>query len=442
MAGKVSGRRNEEVDEDDEPKERLFDPSRLPASSELQLYIANQLERLFEFEVRTKRRVRRRKPDDQKRFELAVSAILCDVIHAHLDDRGGWLYASFSNAMLGRAGHGPDFITETFPGIVRLMSEGALGLLEFKLGVYSPFGGRCTTLRAGKSLRSAIRKQGFHFGDLGCDLSLRGDPIRLRGPKGEGKKRGDVMTAPSGEPTDGFRREVDQLNHWYAKADLGCDLLPDGRRCDLSSRYLRRHFNNGRLDHGGRFFGAFWLEMKAAYRLQCLTINSERVVSLDFSQCAIRIAYGHAGVPVPDGDLYGVGDLNRDGVKKVMNALLHSSKALSRFPRDTRPHFGDGVRFDQAVRFIAARHSPIAHLFGTGFGMAGFFIESQVIVKSLLELMEMGITALPVHDCVVVPRSAALTARDVLLNSFRKIAGVMGEVEMEQDKFASTPLPR
>ena len=250
------------------------------------------------------------------------------------------------------------------------------------------------------------------------------------------------MSVPAGEPADTFRREIDRLNYSYTQAELGCSRLPDGRLCDLSNRYLRRHFNNGRLDHGGRLFGAFWMDIKAKYRLECLTINGERVVSLDFGQCAVRIAYGYAGVPVPNGDLYQVGNLNRTGVKKVINSLLHSSKELTRFPRESRPHFGDGFSFGQVVRFIAAHHSPIAHLFGTGFGIAGFFVESQVIVKSLLDLMEMGVTALPVHDCVLVPRSAALTAKQVLLNNFRAITGAEGDVEMEQHKLIATPLPR
>lgn len=441
MARQVCRQDVDELD-DEEPTERLFDPSRLPISPELQSYIADELKRIIAFEAKTKRRVRLRKVDDQKRFERAVSAILCDLAHAHLEERGSWRYATFSKEILGRAGRGPEFITETFPRIVRLLSEPAIALVEYEPGRYSPFGGRCTTLRAGKSLRSAMRKHGFHFGDLKSDLALRGESIRLRGPKKEGKKRGDVLPVPSGDPADSFRREVDQLNQWYDKADLACDVLPNGRRCDLSSRYLRRHFNNGRMDHGGRFFGAFWLEMKAAHRLQCLTINGERVVSLDFSQCAIRIAYGHAGVSVPAGDLYGVGNLSRDGVKKVMNALLHSSKELSRFPRETRPHFGNEFGFRQIVGFIVQRHAPIKHLFGTGFGMAGFFIESQVIVKSLLELMDMGIVALPVHDCVVVPRSAALAARAVLLKTFTEVTGAVGKVDMEQDKYAPTPLPQ
>lgn len=428
--------------DDEEPTERLFDPSRLPISPELQSYIADELKRIIAFEAKTKRRVRLRKVDDQKRFERAVSAILCDLAHAHLEERGSWRYATFSKEILGRAGRGPDFITETFPRIVRLLSEPAIALVEYEPGRYSPFGGRCTTLRAGKTLRSAIRKHGFHFGDLKSDLALRGDSIRLRGPKLEGKKRGDVIPVPLGEPADGFRREVDQLNQWYDRADLACDVLPNGRRCDLSSRYLRRHFNNGRMDHGGRFFGAFWLDMKAAHRLQCLSINGEHVVSLDFRQCAIRIAYGHAGVSVPAGDLYEVGDLSRAGVKKVMNALLHSSKELSRFPRETRPDFGPGFGFHQVVRIIQARHAPIAHLFGTGFGMMGFFIESQVIAKSLLELMNLGIVALPVHDCVLVPHSAALAARDVLLKTFTEVTGAVGKVEMEQDKYATTRLPQ
>lgn len=60
----------------------------------------------------------------------------------------------------------------------------------------------------------------------------------------------------------------------------------------------------------------------------------------------------------------------------------------------------------------------------SGFGIAGFFVESQVIV----DLMEMGVTALFVHDCVLVPRGAAPTAKQVLLN---KITFVQSLVRRE-----------
>jgi hypothetical protein len=430
MALRVSGAVDDDIDA--EPKERQFDPSRFPASLALKEYIAQQVETLTAFELRTGRRKRRRRPADQQQFERAVAAVLCETIHAQVTKPGSWVYASFSKAVLGRATRSTDFISETFPDIVRCMSKPLVGLLEFRPGVYSPFGGRCTTIRAGRHLRKAMSTHRFEYGDLGCDLKLRGDPLRLRAPKKGKQKRGDLMPVPDGEPWNGFRSEVDRINDWYAKANLTCAPLPNRERCDSSDRYIRRHFNNGRTDHGGRFFGAFWINMKSADRLQCLTIDGEPVVSLDFKQCGVRIAYGYVSAALPDGDLYSVGNLNREGIKKVMNALLHSSKEISRFPMHTRPCFDNGHRFDQVLRYIANAHSPIAHLFGTGFGMKGLFIESQVIVKSLLDLIDVGITALPVHDCVIVPQSAAAISEQVLLKNFREIAGAEGKVEIER----------
>jgi hypothetical protein len=234
MDGLAHGHEADDEFEDDEPSERHFDPSRAPTSSGLQRFVAEQIERLSAFEIESGRRIRRRRAGrDQERFERAVTAILCDVIHAELTEVGSWRYATFSKEILGRTGQGPDFITETFPAIVRCMSEPPVALLEFQLGVYSPFGGRCTTIRAGGNLRSAIRNLGLHYGDIGCDLRLRGDPIRLRGPKKERQQRGDILPVPAGEPAETFRREVDRLNHWYARADLDCSVLPDGRICDF-----------------------------------------------------------------------------------------------------------------------------------------------------------------------------------------------------------------
>ena len=43
------------------------------------------------------------------------------------------------------------------------------------------------------------------------------------------------------------------------------------------------------------------------------------------------------------------------------------------------------------------------------------FIESEILVGVLLQLVDRGITALPVHDAIIVPGRKAPTAKDVML---------------------------
>jgi hypothetical protein len=58
-------------------------------------------------------------------------------------------------------------------------------------------------------------------------------------------------------------------------------------------------------------------------------------------------------------------------------------------------------------------------------------IESQVIVRALLRLKELGIVALPIHDCLIVRRLDADTAKDILENTFEEVTGARGKVEVE-----------
>jgi hypothetical protein len=56
------------------------------------------------------------------------------------------------------------------------------------------------------------------------------------------------------------------------------------------------------------------------------------------------------------------------------------------------------------VDAINSHHRPIAHLFCTQIGLRIFFIEPDP-VGVLLDLLDRGIIALPVHDAVIVRRS-------------------------------------
>jgi hypothetical protein len=59
------------------------------------------------------------------------------------------------------------------------------------------------------------------------------------------------------------------------------------------------------------------------------------------------------------------------------------------------------------------------------------FIESEILVDVLLRLIDVGVTALPVHDAIIVPESKAAMAKETMLSVFRARTGVEGVVEEE-----------
>jgi hypothetical protein len=110
----------------------------------------------------------------------------------------------------------------------------------------------------------------------------------------------------------------------------------------------------------------------------------------------------------------------RDGWKKLMNALLFSEGPLRNWPEDTRQHFPDGTKIRKTVEMLVAKHAPIAHLFGTGLGFQLMRIESDMLIEVVTYLAGAGVTALPLHDAVLVAESKADVAKNAMQGTFQK----------------------
>ena len=77
---------------------------------------------------------------------------------------------------------------------------------------------------------------------------------------------------------------------------------------------------------------------------------------------------------------------------------------------------------------VIAAHPEIASKFFRGVGDHCQFLESQILVEVLRILNAIGVTALPIHDAVLVPASASSLATRVMLYTFKRKTGIDGEV--------------
>lgn len=166
-------------------KDRLFDPSKRPLTPSARRLAQDAIHRVSSFENRQ----RRRRADDQVRFENSVVAIVCDLAHHALMRPGDWLAVEMSKKHLARAVRRAPFMTEQFPDVVRLMAAPEVALLELRLGSHGPFGGRRSTMRAGARLLQFLDGLDLTLADFGRDLDLLGDPLVLRSTKVAGKAR-------------------------------------------------------------------------------------------------------------------------------------------------------------------------------------------------------------------------------------------------------------
>lgn len=415
-------------------KDGRFNPSRIPSSARSRALVEEARRQLLDHEAVVAPRLRERKKLDQGRFDRIVSAIICDLAHAALTSPDEWRHISLSKRMHGREAVGAPFMTAARIEIIEWLSATAMGWLELEKGeqVRNPFGGRQSRIRAGALLRKRMDDLGIHFDDFGRDPDLMGDPIVLRGPKRRGQGRS--LPIPAGEPAETYRNEMLLINRWLAGADIvSAEPDKDGRFRDDGDRWLRRIFNNGCLDQGGRLYGGFWQGMSESHRLESISINQEPIVSLDFGQCGIHLAYAHVGAAPPQGDLYLIPGLEemRDGVKKVMSSIFHRVEPMKKLPRGTRGLFDRRLTVQDVLAAVLDHHKPIGPLFESGYGMTGFFVESQVLVQSLLRLRDLKVVALPVHDCLLVPLSAAGVAKGVMRSAFKEVTGAKVDIQVD-----------
>jgi hypothetical protein len=417
-------------------RDRPFNPNRIAKSERTKRVVAEVLRELQNHESFNGARKRKRRAQDQATFEATVTAVVCDLIHRELTEPAGWIAVPLSKAVLGRRGrYGARALGKTLPSILDRMAKPELAWAELMKGHRGYFGpARRSTLRAGVRLRRRIGAHDLSLNDLGKGTTS--EVIILKREKVDFWDAGGLIDYKDTPTTRRYREEMRRINEWLEAADISFDPAPVPEMVvDDTDRHLRRYFNNASFDQGGRLFGGFWQPLSKQERHEGITIGGSPVVTLDYAQMSARILYGLTGVQPSERDAYTVPGLadHRPGVKEVFNALISSRKILARFPKDTRKLFPRRCRVRDVVELIEAAHPALRHHFCTGVGSRVMFIESCILVETLLALMDRRVVALPVHDALVVSSEHTSITTDVMLHVFHKNTGVKGKVRMDRD---------
>jgi hypothetical protein len=125
-------------------------------------------------------------------------------------------------------------------------------------------------------------------------------------------------------------------------------------------------------------------------------------------------------------------------MKRLFNARLFDVGPRKSKPRRSPQEVRDEVHLfptnwtiEALVTALEAAHQPIAHYFGTGIGHELQFIESSILVRVLIALRRAGITALPIHDCVIVPCSKVEEAKTIMTKISKAMVGAVIPVTVE-----------
>ncbi|MEQ1768476.1 MAG: hypothetical protein ABL879_01440 [Devosia sp.] len=308
----------------------------------------------------------------------------------------------------------------------------ALGLVGIERGRHH---GPVTAVIPTSKLRRMITTSGATLADLGR-AARGGETIILKADTGLRSPKVLIDYEDTGETIE-LRTQMTRITAFLNASEVTIEGLAQPpihltRRFQLTTPGAPPAFNLH-----GRIYDGFWINMHRSERHK-LRIGGERVADLDFTGMFTQLAYLEAGLKLPAGDPYGgveglepdpIADplgLRRDALKQGLNAMYFRRGRMQRLPRDLKQALGREWTATKFAIAIRKRHAPIKHLFGTGVGLTLMYRESQVLVRALLDLIDLGIPALPVHDGIMVPASKA----DLVLAAMRRASKVVLGVEL------------
>jgi hypothetical protein len=390
---------------------------------------------------------RKRKAADQEMYEALVNALVSALVHRELAKKGGWTQVPLSHSRLGTLPRGKGgryrslAMSRSLPQVVDLLA--VRNWLILKRGTPGTKERIQSTMRATRALVQQMEAYGCKLSDFAIDPAQ--ELIILKGRKPVGRDgRGRSLPAPWLDYVDTretlrMRAEMQQLNAWLAIVDLDY-MMPDQGVDHVGGRTLRRIFNNGTFDEGGRMTGGFWIETTMKPRTTRpwrghIRISGEPVVVVDFNSMFLRLLYAEAGVQAPAGDLYADiegltadGAPHREGAKKLISAMYFKSGDVGRKPKGSRIFLPKKLHVRKLVANIKRRHAPVAHLFGGNIGFRLFRRESDIMLETLRQCREEGLVALPIHDAVLIAESRADDAKRIMLSAFERVTGFKAEV--------------
>lgn len=272
------------------------------------------------------------------------------------------------------------------------------------------------------------------------------EPITLRKDRGDnwGRRpdRGEPMQVDWTNPrVIVAKAQVDDLNRYFADVEISA--IRAGQTAGSDCHYgFKRIYNQGDdptfdYDRGGRLFSMHggYQQLSKAERATIM-LNGEPTVELDLRASQLTILYASIGKPLDQStDPYlGIG-VDRSISKMLMMQTLGNTKLPSRWSSANAKNYEKDKEKQEGTKNACLRtehpfdiyqsamlkqfpelkdweHMPIK------WGMLQFE-ESEVVIRAVHTLaMQHGIPALPVHDSIIVPASAASTASEVFEKAF------------------------
>lgn len=186
---------------------------------------------------------------------------------------------------------------------------------------------------------------------------------------------------------------------------------------------------NENFSRGGRFYGTDVLRLKnRELKLrECVTVDGESTIELDFGAMHPRMLYHNEGLEAPR-DPYIIP--GRDDLRlpfKLLALICFNAKnrtiAMRAFRKNLRERnisLPDGIKVGDLASAFERENSPIRHKFYSGCGLYLQNIDSKIAERVMYKFAKMGRPITGVHDSFLVRASDCELLRTTMRESYMK----------------------
>ena len=201
-------------------------------------------------------------------------------------------------------------------------------------------------------------------------------------------------------------------------------------------RTVRRIFNNGSFEEGGRFYGGWWERVPFRYRPH-ITIDGMPAVETDYSAIQPRLLLAERGVEL-DGDPYDIGidERFRPLVKETFNRLLNGKCKPFPYSNPSQGFVFEkadvGLSWTQFPNLIRDRFEAVSDQFSSGAGLKLERLDSDIAQAVMLEANALKVPMLPIYDSFIVRLSDYLDLIRAMGRAMRETVGITIQIKITE----------
>jgi hypothetical protein len=245
-----------------------------------------------------------------------------------------------------------------------------------------------------------------------------------------------------------MRRNLNAYNDLLAQTDISIHNVPAEGIPNTSGtrhvrpvptgKFVRRIFNNGSWNEGGRFYGGWWQSIPSNWRVRTSIDGAIGSNEIDYSGHHIVLMYANEGIDYwkDDGrDTYLIDDYEqsermRNLLKLVLLTTINAKDkkgAISPIQKEINfdsETYGwikeEGLSLKDLIEAFANRHEPIKHHFFSNAGLRLQRLDSEIADEVINHFTIANIPILCVHDSFVINPVYADELKTVMIDAVRR----------------------